>query len=177
MDSQAPASDPPKDSRFARDRTSGLRPRRRGAGGRGGAAGRGRFRELVQTLGEVAELFAASTPGLTIVAVLGLKALIRAVRRSRLGMAAGPGCGRNLALVVALGYLLVRMLNCCKQRFLWRVRRKLVLSYVLIGFVPILLFGAFFPVVRLDAVVDGQLLARAAQLRGRRGRLERPRRP
>ena len=57
----------------------------------------------------------------------------------------------TVALVVALGYLLVRMLNLLQQRFLWRVRRKLVLSYVLIGFVPILLFGAFF-------LVSGALL-------------------
>ncbi len=112
------------------------------AGGSGG--GRGRLRAAVDALGEVTELFAASTPGLTILAVLGLKALIA------LFGGAGPGWLRvldaagTLALVAALGYLLVRMLNLLQQRFLWRVRRRLVLSYVLIGFVPILLSVVFF---------------------------------
>ena len=144
MDSQAPASDPrktavsPATAPRVSDRGDG------GAGGRGGAAGRGRFRELVQTLGEVAELFAASTPGLTIVAVLGLKALIALFGGAASGWLRVLDAAGTLALVVALGYLLVRMLNLLQQRFLWRVRRKLVLSYVLIGFVPILLFGAFF---------------------------------
>jgi len=144
MDSQAPASDPrktavsPATAPRVSDRGDG------GAGGRGGAAGRGRFRELVRTLGEVAELFAASTPGLTIVAVLGLKALIALFGGAASGWLRVLDAAGTLALVVALGYLLVRMLNLLQQRFLWRVRRKLVLSYVLIGFVPILLFGAFF---------------------------------
>ena len=111
---------------------------------RGPGGGRGRLRAAVDAIGEVTELFAASTPGLTILAVLGLKVLI-----ALLG-GAGPGWLRvldaagTLALVAALGYLLVRMLNRLQQRFLWRVRRKLVLSYVLIGFVPILLSVVFF---------------------------------
>ena len=106
---------------------------------------------LVETLGEVAELFAASTPGLTIVAVLVLKALIALFGGAASGWLRVLDAAGTLALVAALGYLLVRMLNLLQQRFLWRVRRKLVLSYVLIGFVPILLFGAFF-------LVSGALL-------------------
>lgn len=94
---------------------------------------------------------AASAPRLAIAAVLGLKALT-----AFLGQAAPPWLGAldtagTLVLAAALGYLLVRMLKLLHERFLWRVRRKLVLFYVLIGFVPILLFGAFF-------LVSGALL-------------------
>ena len=144
MDSQAPASDP---GETAASPAPAPRVSDPGDGRAGGPdrAGRARpLRVLLDTFGEVAELFAASTPGLTIIAVLGLKAL------SALFGGAAPGWLRvldaagTLALVAALGYLLVRMLNRLQQRFLWRVRRKLVLSYALIGFVPILLFGAFF---------------------------------
>ena len=99
----------------------------------------------------MAELFAASTPGLTILAVLGLKALIALFGGAGSGWLQVLDAAGTLALVVALGYLLVRMLNLLQQRFLWRVRRKLVLSYVLIGFVPILLSVVFF-------VVSGALL-------------------
>ena len=112
---------------------------------RGPGGGRGRLRLVLEALGETTELFAASGPGRTILAVLVLKTVV-----GLSGGAAAPGWLRVLdaagtvALVAALGYLLVRVLNLLQQRFLWRVRRKLVLSYVLIGFVPILLFGAFF---------------------------------
>ena len=109
----------------------------------GPGGGRGRLGLVVEALGETAELFAASLPGRTILAVLVLKAVV--------GLSGGPAApgwlrvldlAGTVALVAALGYLLVRVLNLLQQRFLWRVRRKLVLSYVLIGFVPILLFGA-----------------------------------
>jgi sigma-B regulation protein RsbU (phosphoserine phosphatase) len=50
----------------------------------------------------------------------------------------------TIVLVVALGYLLVRILALLQRRLLWRVRRKLVLSYILIGFVPIVLIVSFF---------------------------------
>ena len=90
------------------------------------------------------ELFAASTPGFTILAVLGLKALIALFGGAGSGWLRVLDAAGTLALVAVLGYLLVRMLNRLQQRFLWRVRRRLVLSYVLIGFVPILLSVVFF---------------------------------
>ncbi len=147
MASQAPASDlpgktaaPPAPASPAPDRGSG----------RGPTSGRGRLRGLMDALGELTELFAASAPGLTIFAVLGLKALIGLFGGAS-GWLRGLDTLGTIALVAALGYLLVRMLALLQRRFLWRVRRKLVLSYVLIGFVPILLFGAFF-------LVSGALL-------------------
>ena len=151
MDSQAPASDP---GETAASPAPAPRVSDPGDGRPGGPdrAGRARpLRALVETFGEVAELFAASTPGLTIIAALGLKALIALFGGAAPGWLRVLDAAGTLALVAALGYLLVRMLNRLQQRFLWRVRRKLVLSYVLIGFVPILLFGAFF-------LVSGALL-------------------
>ncbi len=120
-------------------------PAPRGPDREPGGGGRGRLRLVIEALGETAELFAASGPGRTILAVLVLKTVV-----GLSGGAAAPGWLRVLdtagtvALVAALGYLLVRVLNLLQQRFLWRVRRRLVLSYALIGFVPILLSVVFF---------------------------------
>ena len=52
---------------------------------------------------------------------------------------------RRVALVAAtaLGY---RITSMCKRRLLWRVRRKLIVSYIFIGFVPVLLIISFFMV-------------------------------
>ena len=121
------------------------------ASGRGPTSGRGRLRVLIETVGGVAELFAASTPGLAIFLALGLKALIALFGGAAAGWLRILDTAGTVVLVAALGYLLARMLNRLQQRFLWRVRRKLVLSYVLIGFVPILAFGA-------SIVVFGALL-------------------
>ena len=50
----------------------------------------------------------------------------------------------TVVLAVALGVVLLRVVALLQRRLLWRVRRKLVLSYLLIGFVPILLLVSFF---------------------------------
>jgi sigma-B regulation protein RsbU (phosphoserine phosphatase) len=49
-------------------------------------------------------------------------------------------------LVIAVGatYFLFRLLVLAKRRLLWRVRRKLILSYIFIGFVPAILIVGFF---------------------------------
>jgi serine phosphatase RsbU (regulator of sigma subunit) len=47
-------------------------------------------------------------------------------------------------LAAGVGYLLVRGVRAVAHRLLWRVRRRLILSYVFIGFVPALLIVAFF---------------------------------
>ena len=48
------------------------------------------------------------------------------------------------ALVVSVGYFVWRLFLLMKRRLLWRVRRKLILSYIFIGVVPALLIIAFF---------------------------------
>src|SRR5687768_13807169 len=50
----------------------------------------------------------------------------------------------SVALAVAGGYLLFRGLALARRRLLWRVRRKLIISYIFIGFVPAILIVAFF---------------------------------
>jgi serine phosphatase RsbU (regulator of sigma subunit) len=50
----------------------------------------------------------------------------------------------SLALLFAAAYGLTRFVVWSKRRLLWRVRRKLILSYVFVGVVPALLVISFF---------------------------------
>ena len=60
----------------------------------------------------------------------------------------------SLALAIGLGHLLLRSVVRLRRRLLWRVRRKLILSYVFIGFVPVLLVAAFFAVAGAMSVLS-----------------------
>jgi serine phosphatase RsbU (regulator of sigma subunit) len=52
------------------------------------------------------------------------------------------------AVVIAAGgvYFIARGLAAMKRRLLWRVRRKLIISYIFIGFIPAILLVAFFTI-------------------------------
>jgi phosphoserine phosphatase RsbU/P len=50
----------------------------------------------------------------------------------------------SLALVLVCAYALTRFVIWARRRLLWRVRRKLILSYVFVGLVPGLLIVVFF---------------------------------
>jgi len=50
----------------------------------------------------------------------------------------------DIALVTGAAMLGLRLYVDAKRRLLWRVRRKLTLSYIFIGFVPVLLIIPFF---------------------------------
>ncbi len=50
----------------------------------------------------------------------------------------------GLALAAAAIYFAWRLIVFAQRRLLWRVRRKLILSYIFIGVVPALLIAAFF---------------------------------
>ena len=50
----------------------------------------------------------------------------------------------TLAMAVSLGFFLWRLFLLMKRRLLWRLRRRLILSYIFIGVVPALLIIAFF---------------------------------
>ena len=50
----------------------------------------------------------------------------------------------SLALLFAIAYGFTRLAVWAKRRLLWRVRRKLILSYVFVGVVPALLVITFF---------------------------------
>ena len=49
----------------------------------------------------------------------------------------------TLALLVSIVWLAVMGLVRTRRRFLWRVRQKLILSYIFLGFVPVILIAAF----------------------------------
>jgi serine phosphatase RsbU (regulator of sigma subunit) len=48
-----------------------------------------------------------------------------------------------LVLLVGLAYFLARAITVTRERLLWRVRRKLTLSYIFVGLVPALLIVVF----------------------------------
>lgn len=50
----------------------------------------------------------------------------------------------SLALLFVAAYLITKAIVWAKRRLLWRVRRKLILSYVFVGLVPGLLIISFF---------------------------------
>ena len=50
----------------------------------------------------------------------------------------------SVALVAGGAYFLARGLALAQRRLLWRVRRKLIISYIFIGFIPAILIVAFF---------------------------------
>ena len=50
----------------------------------------------------------------------------------------------TIGLMLSVGYFASRLFLLMKRRLLWRVRRKLILSYIFIGVVPALLIIAFF---------------------------------
>src|SRR5687768_3865731 len=50
----------------------------------------------------------------------------------------------TVGLIVSVSYFVSRLFLLMKRRLLWRVRRKLILSYIFIGVVPALLIIAFF---------------------------------
>jgi sigma-B regulation protein RsbU (phosphoserine phosphatase) len=50
----------------------------------------------------------------------------------------------TIGLILSVGFFVWRLFVLLKRRLLWRVRRKLILSYIFIGVVPALLIVAFF---------------------------------
>ena len=52
--------------------------------------------------------------------------------------------GGDLAMIVGVLIIIVLLFADMKQRLLWRIRRKLAVSYIFIGFIPALLIIVFF---------------------------------
>jgi sigma-B regulation protein RsbU (phosphoserine phosphatase) len=50
----------------------------------------------------------------------------------------------TVGLAVSVGFFVWRLILLTKRRLLWRLRRRLILSYIFIGVVPALLIVAFF---------------------------------
>jgi sigma-B regulation protein RsbU (phosphoserine phosphatase) len=88
-----------------------------------------------------------SMPGRLLLVGLGIKAATALI-----GLIAPPAWAvldavdalGSLALLFVCGYGLARGIVWAKRRLLWRVRRKLILSYFFVGLVPGLLIIAFF---------------------------------
>ncbi|MGE0363600.1 MAG: PP2C family protein-serine/threonine phosphatase [Vicinamibacterales bacterium] len=86
-------------------------------------------------------------PGKTLLVGLVIKLVLGLV-----GLAVDPlpgwlstvNAAGTLALVLGLGYVAARGAVWMRRRLLWRVRRKLILSYIFVGLVPSLLIVAFF---------------------------------
>src|SRR5262249_9222449 len=49
----------------------------------------------------------------------------------------------GLAVAAGLTYFIIRLFVVAKRRLLWRVRRKLIVSYIFVGLFPALLLLAF----------------------------------
>jgi serine phosphatase RsbU (regulator of sigma subunit) len=88
--------------------------------------------------------------GRALIAALAVKVL---VKLTRLGVSARPleviDTVADVTLVVALVLLARHLFADARGLFLWRVRRKLTLSYIFIGFVPVPLIVVFFLVAGL----------------------------
>src|SRR5262249_42755795 len=50
----------------------------------------------------------------------------------------------GIAVAIGATYFFYRLFVAAKTRLLWRVRRKLIVSYIFIGFIPAVLIVSFF---------------------------------
>ncbi|HET7618606.1 MAG TPA: hypothetical protein VFK20_08850, partial [Vicinamibacterales bacterium] len=76
----------------------------------------------------------------------GLKLLV-GLLRATVGLPPGVSVlssAATIGLIVSVGYFVWRLFLMIKRRLLWRVRRKLILSYIFIGVIPALLILVFF---------------------------------
>ncbi len=86
-------------------------------------------------------------PGRAIVIGLAIKLAVFFLRTLAGQMPASVGVfdtAGSIAVASGGGYFLVRGMAFVRRRLLWRVRRKLIISYIFVGFVPAILIIAFF---------------------------------
>src|SRR5262245_57930523 len=94
----------------------------------------------------VAQALLHTLPGRAIVVGAAIKAAVLSVRAILGGVPAFLGVIEtvaSVAVVAGVVYFLFRLTVLAKRRLLWRVRRKLILSYIFVGFVPAILLAAF----------------------------------
>jgi sigma-B regulation protein RsbU (phosphoserine phosphatase) len=95
------------------------------------------------------DLLLSTWPGRLFLIAAALKIVV-AIWRVVLGGEALPTIARalsaaaTLGLVIAVSVFAWRLFIQIKRRLLWRVRRKLILSYIFIGVIPALLILVFF---------------------------------
>jgi sigma-B regulation protein RsbU (phosphoserine phosphatase) len=92
------------------------------------------------------DLLLHSWAGRLFLAAASLKLVVVVVTRlaGQSGVVSVVSGAATIGLAVAVGYFVSRLFLLMKRRLLWRVRRKLILSYIFIGVVPALLIIAFF---------------------------------
>lgn len=106
----------------------------------------GQQRAGLQPLPSLRVLFLQHWAGRLLVGGLALRIVIWLIQQLFTTGAAIDSLRKMAGLAAAVGaaVILWRLSAVLRQRLLWRVRRKLVLSYVFIGLVPALLIVAFF---------------------------------
>jgi sigma-B regulation protein RsbU (phosphoserine phosphatase) len=86
-------------------------------------------------------------PGRAIVIGIGIRLAVYAAGAAMGSVPAFLGVIDTVAsigLAVGAAYFAYKLILLGKRRLLWRVRRKLILSYVFIGFIPVALIASFF---------------------------------
>jgi phosphoserine phosphatase RsbU/P len=92
------------------------------------------------------DLLLTTWPGRLFLVAASLKLVVGAIRRVT-GLPEAlevVGSAATIGLILSVGFFVWRLFVLLKRRLLWRVRRKLILSYIFIGVVPALLIIAFF---------------------------------
>jgi sigma-B regulation protein RsbU (phosphoserine phosphatase) len=92
-----------------------------------------------------ADLLLHSWPGRLFIVSALLKAVVAVIRRvvEPPAVVEVLSSAATIGLAISLGYFVWRLFVLMKRRLLWRVRRKLILSYIFIGVVPALLIVGF----------------------------------
>ena len=89
------------------------------------------------------QLLVATWPGRALLAGLAIKILTNFTGTSIVLLRLLDHLGAA-ALIVGGSYLIYRLFKLARRRLLWRVRRKLTISYMFIGVVPVMLLVTFF---------------------------------
>jgi phosphoserine phosphatase RsbU/P len=92
------------------------------------------------------DLLLTTWPGRLFLVATALKLVVAALRRAT-GLPDAlevVSSAATIGLILSVGFFVWRLFLLLKRRLLWRVRRKLILSYIFIGVVPALLIIAFF---------------------------------
>jgi sigma-B regulation protein RsbU (phosphoserine phosphatase) len=93
----------------------------------------------------VRDLLLRTWPGRLFVVSAALKLVASLVRlRFDIPLLAAVSTAASIGVAVSAGYFAWRLFVQIKRRLLWRVRRKLILSYIFVGVVPSLLILVFF---------------------------------
>jgi serine phosphatase RsbU (regulator of sigma subunit) len=94
----------------------------------------------------IGDLVLRTWPGRALVAGASIRlsaSLVQLVAGASTAVDAVGAVG-TVILLATLAFLAWRLIRAAKRRLLWRVRRKLILSYIFVGLVPALLITVFF---------------------------------